>query len=267
MTVQSRRERIHEIATNEGEVSFDDLAAEFGVSLMTVRRDVEYLERKGVMRKVLGGAIAIKGTSVEPSFATRSADHSRSKELIAQATVELLEARETVLIDSGSTALAVARQIRGKDLKLTVLTPSLLVALELVDEPDTTVIVTGGVVRPGELSLIGGQPEAVFSQYNCDTYVMGVAGLDADRGATDYHLLEGSVKKAAIECSERVICVADSEKMGKVRLVTVTALKDISIIVTDSPVDDPTVQAAQAQGVQVVTVGSDVAPNPPMEGK
>ncbi|MDR2973666.1 MAG: DeoR/GlpR family DNA-binding transcription regulator [Propionibacteriaceae bacterium] len=259
MTVQSRRERIERIAASEGEVSFEDLATEFGVSLMTIRRDVEHLQAKGVIRKVLGGVIAVKGTSVEPPFASRAAEHSNGKQLIAEATVELLESGETVLIDSGATALAVAREIKGKGLALTVLTPSLPVAIELVDEPGTTVIVTGGVVRPGELSLIGTQPEAVFSQYNCDTYIMGVAGIDAERGATDYHLLEAAVKRAAIHCSERVVCVAGAEKLDQVRLANVAALQDIAVIVTDGVGDNATLQAASSSGVRVICVGPDEA--------
>lgn len=166
----------------EREVGYAELAAEFDVSEMTIRRDMEALERLGVVRRVVGGAIAMKGKDHEPSFETRVADAAEEKRHIADAVADLIGPGETLILDSGSTALAVAQSLRGRRLGLTVLTPSVLAALELIDEADTTVVLTGGELRPGELSLIGPAAEDTLAQYNCDTFVMGVAGIDGNRG-------------------------------------------------------------------------------------
>lgn len=260
MRAKARRTLIEERVLADGEIDFATLAQEFDVSQMTIRRDVEMLEDRGVVRRVLGGAIAFGGKSTEPSFEARAAEAAESKKHIAKAAVELLNPSETVILDSGSTVLAVAREIRGRGLGLTVLTPSVLVAVELANEPNTTIILTGGLVRPGELSLIGGEAEDAFRNYNCDTYVMGVAGVHPERGFSEYHRDESNVKKAAIRSADRVIAVLDELKLGRVQLVNVAALTDVEALITDGDPDDPTVVAAREAGVHVVCVPDDESP-------
>jgi DeoR/GlpR family transcriptional regulator of sugar metabolism len=244
--------RIH----TDREVDFTTLADEFGVSAMTIRRDIERLEEQGVARRVLGGAIAFGGKSTEPPFAARAADSADEKLHIARAVADLLTPHETVILDSGSTVLAVARALKGRDLGLTVITPSVLVAVELADEPDTTVLLTGGKVRPGELSLIGAEAEDFYLRYNCDTYVMGIAGVDGKRGASEYHREEGNVKQAAMRSADRVIVAADATKLGRVQLINVAPVSGISVLVTDGSTTHPTVEALTAAGVNVVCVNS-----------
>lgn len=254
MDVNERRTAIEERVIRTGEVQFSALAESFGVSEMTIRRDIEVLEATGVVRRVARGAIAIGRTALEPSYDDRAGRAADSKAHIAAAVVELLTPGETVALDSGSTVAAVARAIRGRGLSLTVLTPSLGVAMTLADEPGTTVIMAGGVVRPGELSLVGADSEALFARYNCDTFVVGVAGVDAERGLTDYHPGEASVKRAAIAACRRLILGADAEKLGAIHLAGVAPLSRVDALVTDGPADDPTVLAAGMHGAEVVLV-------------
>jgi DeoR/GlpR family transcriptional regulator of sugar metabolism len=136
------------------------------------------------------------------------------------------------------------------------------VALELADEPDTTVLLAGGRVRPGELSLIGPETEETFARYNCDTYVMGIAGVDPARGVSEYHREEGSVKRAAMKAADRVIVVADETKLGRVQLVSIAPLSAVNAIVTDGPPDHPALVGARALGVNVVCVPGPGAGTP-----
>ena len=152
MDAKTRRDRIERRVRTQREIGYAELAAEFDVSEMTIRRDIEALEMLGVVRRVVGGAIALKGKDSEPSFETRVANAAEEKRHIAVAVADLIGSKETLIIDSGSTALAVAKALKGRQLGLTVVTPSLLVALELIDEPGATVVLTGGELRPGELS-------------------------------------------------------------------------------------------------------------------
>lgn len=260
MAAKNRRDLIEQRVLNIGEVEFSSLATEFDVSEMTIRRDIETLESRGVVRRVFGGAIALVGKSSEPSFESRASEGAAVKIHLAVAAAELLRPNETVILDSGSTVLAVARAIKNRGLALTVVTPSILVAVELASEPDTTVLLTGGRVRPGELSLIGAETEEAFARYNCDTYVMGVAGVDIAKGVTDYHRDEGSVKRAAAASADRVIVVADRSKIGRVQLMNIAPLRAIYALVTDADPDDPALIAARAAGVLVVCV-----PIPPMQ--
>lgn len=258
MSAETRREGISQRILDMGEADFASLAREFGVSEMTVRRDIDLLEGRGLVRRVFGGAISFTSKAYEPPFESRAADAATEKAHIARATVDLLHEKETVVLDSGSTVLAVARAIRGRGLGLTVITPSVPVALELSDEPNTTVLLTGGMLRPGELSLIGPEAESTFDLYNCDTYVMGIAGFDGVRGASEYHREEGSVKRAAVRAADRVIVAADHSKLGRVQLVHVASIASITAIVTDGDPEVATLVAAREAGVQVVCA---MAPN------
>lgn len=256
MDGKSRRDRIAQRVRADHEVGYAELAAEFDVSEMTIRRDVEALESTGVVRRVVGGAIAVARKDSEPSFATRVAEAAEEKRHIADAVADLIGPAETLILDSGSTALAVARSLKGRGLGLTVVTPSVLAALELVGEPDTTVVLTGGELRSGELSLIGPDAEDTLGNYNCDTYVMGVAGIDGDRGISDYHQAESRVKRAASRRADRVVVAADTSKLGRVTFVSIAALSDVDVIITDGPSEHPALVAARSAGVEVITVAS-----------
>jgi DeoR/GlpR family transcriptional regulator of sugar metabolism len=251
---KARRDRIEQRVRVQREVGYAELAAEFDVSEMTIRRDVEALEMLGVVRRIVGGAIALKGKDSEPSFETRVANAAEEKHHIADAVAELIGPKETLIIDSGSTALAVAKSLKGRQLGLTVVTPSLLVALELIDEPATSVVLTGGELRPGELSTIGPAAEDTLRSYNCDTFVMGVAGIDAERGISDYHHGESQVKRAASLRADRVIVAADQSKLGRVTFVSIAPLSQIDTIVTDGSPNHPALVAARGMGVDVICV-------------
>ena len=254
MDVSERRNLIAEQISSSGEVEFASLAESFGVSEMTIRRDLEVLETQGILRRVLGGAISLKGTSAEPPFESRASAAAQEKEHIAEAVVDLLSPGETVLLDSGSTVLSVARAIRKRNLELTIVTPSALAGLELSDVPGVTVYLVGGLLRPHELSLIGPDTIESLRRFNCDTYVMGVAGVDALGGISEYHYDEAHVKEAGMNSSLRVIVAADQSKLGRTAMVKIAELSEISDLVTDAPLKNPTVKAAMRQGVNVVSV-------------
>ena len=253
MDVTERRKFIADQVVSHGEVEFSALADILGVSEMTIRRDIEVLEQEGLLRRVVGGAICVVGTAQEPPFHSRATIAAQEKEHIASAVVDLLNPGETVLLDSGSTVLSVAREIRARELALTVVTPSVLAALELSDVPHVNVFLVGGALRPGELSVIGSDANEYISRFNCDVAVLGVAGVDADGGISDYHHDESYVKKAALAASKRSIVAADRTKLGRSALVKVAELGAISSLVSDADPNHPTLLEAAARGVLVVT--------------
>lgn len=252
MKTAQRREAIKRRLLSSGEAEFESLAVEFNVSEMTIRRDAEFLESKGLARRVRGGIISIQGRAFEPAFEARRDAALAAKRAIAARTVQLLSDDEVVVLDSGSTVLEVAREIRNSELRLTVITPSLLAAVEVVNVPSMHVIVTGGSLRAGELSLIGAEAEAAFADLNCDTFIAGVAGLDASRGLSEYNRDEARVKSAAFRSARRVVLVADESKLGRVHLVSLLPLAELDILVTDATSENPTVRACHEAGVQVI---------------
>lgn len=258
MKTSERRDAIEKLLVRFGEADFEALAQEFGVSEMTIRRDAEFLEAQGTARRVRGGIISMRGRAYEPGFDARLDAAAAAKHAIAERVVPLLSADEVVILDSGSTVLEVAREIRERALTLTVVTPSVLAALEVVQVEGSSVIITGGMLRAGERSLVGAEAEGFFSGLNCDTYVAGVAGLDAVRGLSEYNREEARVKQSALASARRIIVVADESKLGRVHLVSLAPLSALDILVTDAPPSHPTVRACVEAGVQVIHVDPHV---------
>lgn len=259
MTTHERRGAIRGVLANRGEAGIAELAAEFDVSEMTIRRDLEELEDQGVARRVRGGAIATVSRSYEPPLATRATEAQDAKRLIAEAAAEYIEYGETAILDVGSTTFALAQRLRGRG-GFTIVTPSVQAAAELAGDPNTRVILTGGIVRPGELSLIGDLAERTFSQLNCDVLFLGVGGIDAEKGLTEYNLDDTRVKRAAIKAASRKVALADQTKLGRVCLASIASLSEIDVLITDAARTHPVLAAVREAGVEIVSVGSMETP-------
>jgi DeoR/GlpR family transcriptional regulator of sugar metabolism len=223
---------------------------------MTVRRDLAVLEAEGFLHRVRGGAIPRVSRSYEPPVEMRAAQGDAAKRRIARAAAALVSDGETAIIDVGTTTGALARALRGRG-PLTVVTPSLPVALELAREPLIRVAVTGGILRPGELSLVGALAERAFDDVNCDVAFVGVAGLDTDRGLTEYNPEDARVKRAFLRSTQRTIVLADATKLGHIAFASVAPLSCVDVIVTDAPFEHPVLVAAAAAGIELVGADPD----------
>jgi DeoR/GlpR family transcriptional regulator of sugar metabolism len=259
MSTHERRGTIRGFLANRGEVGIAELAAELDVSEMTIRRDLEELEDQGVARRVRGGAIATVRRSYEPPLATRATEAQDAKRRIAEAAAEYIEFGETAILDVGSTTFALAQRLRGRG-GFTIVTPSVQAAAELAGDPNTRVILTGGIVRPGELSLIGDLAERTFYQLNCDVLFLGVGGIDAEKGLTEYNLDDTRVKRAAIKAASRKVALADQTKLGRVCLAAIASLSEIDVLITDAALSHPVLAAVREAGVEIVSVGSMETP-------
>ena len=253
--MSSRRRDIAARLATAGEASFSSLAQTFGVSEMTIRRDLEALETEGSVRRVRGGAISVVSRSYEPPISERSTERSAAKRAIGMAAAELLSDGEIVILDVGTTTLELARALSGHR-TLTVVTASLLVAGELANAPGIRTLVTGGVLRPGEMSLIGHRAEDSFADLNCDTVFLGVAGVDVERGLTEYNLDDSRIKQAALASARRCVVLADESKLGRVTFSTVAPLSAVDVLVTDAAPDHPVVVQAADAGVKIVHVAN-----------
>jgi DeoR/GlpR family transcriptional regulator of sugar metabolism len=259
MSTQERRGAIRGFLANKGEAGITELAAEFDVSEMTIRRDLEELEDQGVARRVRGGAIATVSRSYEPPLATRATEAQDAKQRIAEAAADYIEYGETAILDVGSTTFALAQRLRGRG-GFTIVTPSVQAATELAGDPNTRVILTGGIVRPGELSLIGDLAESTFAALNCDVLFLGVGGIDAEKGLTEYNLDDTRVKRAAIKAASRKVALADHTKLGRVCLASIASLQEIDVLITDAAPTHPVLAAVREAGVDIVCVGPTEKP-------
>lgn len=222
-----------------------------GVSEMTVRRDLEALERDGVLRRVHGGAISAVSRSYEPPFSLRAGRNGDAKDRIGAYAASLLSDGDTAAIDVGSTTLALARNLVSAG-ALTVVTPSLRVAEVLGDAPGVRVILAGGIVRAGERSLIGDLAERAFEQLHCDTVFLGVGGIHATAGLTEFNLDDTRVKRAALRTARRCVVLADATKIGRVAFAQICPLERVDVLVTDSEASEEALEPVRNAGVEVI---------------
>ena len=237
---------------DHGEVSVSELSRVAGVSEMTIRRDLENLEREGLLKRVHGGAISRVSRGYEPPFALRSGRGEDAKDRIGRLAAALVVENETLILDVGTTTLALARNLVD-GAGLTVVTASLHAAQVLSVHDELRVIVTGGIARPGELSLVGDLAERAFDELHCDTVFLGAGGVDAEAGVTEFNLDDARVKRAALRSARRCVVLADATKLGKVALGAVCPLARVDVLVTDASASDEALAPLRDSGVEVLT--------------
>lgn len=232
MDVRNRRRSLLDVLQRDGEVLVSKLAAELGCSEMTVRRDLDMLERDGVVRRVHGGAVRVQLRRDELPYAVRVLEAIEAKQRIGQAVAALISDAETVILDSGTTALEVARALRGRP--VTVLPLGLHALIELADDSQISLICPGGDVRPGELTVTGDLAEAAFERLRFDTVVLSGCGLHEREGLTTHVPADARVRRAALGAARRTILASDATKIGRVTFGRVCSLEEAERLVTDA---------------------------------
>ncbi len=253
MLAEERRQHILVLLEQKGAVTVAELCERFGVSEMTVRRDLAALERRGLLRRVHGGAVNARGRSYEPPFLVRSGQYVEEKRRIADAAVQMIHEGDSIALDVGTTTLEIAKRLEGVH-NLTVITPSLHIANVLANLPHARLILTGGILRPGELSLIGHLAERVFQELYVDKLFLGVGGLDLEAGLTEYNLEDAQVKRAMLRSAKECIVVTDSSKLGRVAFAAVAPISAMDVLITDRGADPEILSRLEEQGVKVITV-------------
>lgn len=250
MLAPERRSEISHLIESNGSVRVAELSVRFGVTEETIRRDLEALEKQGVLERTYGGAVSPRGISYEPPHIGRKAAQKAEKIAMARVLAELVNDRETLLLDASSTALYVARALRSKQ-SLTILTNSLAIVNELRSESKFTVMCTGGTFRPTSLSFVGPHAERALKEYHVDKAIVSCRGLDVDRGLTDSNDLEVEMKRLMMGAANEVFAAVDSTKWGYVGFALIAPLSSVQHIVTDGGVDGAQVERVRELGVQV----------------
>jgi len=222
----------------DGGVRVADLARELGVSDMTVRRDLEILDSRGLIEKVHGGATALPGSALfEPGFAAKSSLQEAEKEAIAEAAMALVVPGTAIGISAGTTTYALARRLVDVP-GLTVVTNSVPVAdvLHRAGRADQTIILTGGVRTPSD-ALVGPFAVAALRTIHLDQVFLGVHGMDPRSGFTTPNVLEADTDRALAAAGRRLIVVADSSKWGVIGISSIATLDEADTLVTDGALD------------------------------
>lgn len=237
MIPNQRREKILELIKEDGSAKVIDLARIFKVTEVTIRQDLEKLEKDGLVIKEHGGAFLKNIKDQVQAFSLGNQDHIDKKELIAKKCLEFIESGDTIILDSGSTTTEIAKKLKGFK-ELTVITNALNIALMLGAEPGIDVIVTGGEFKPPTLSLTGQKAADFFKGLNVQKLFLATAGISLKSGLTYPSISDLVVKKAMIESADTTYLVADSTKIGKSAFASLGALSLIDYIITDPGIED-----------------------------
>ena len=235
MLARQRQAVILERVREDGAVKVADLVRELGVSDMTVRRDLETLDHRGLLEKVHGGATSIEGNAqFEPGFEAKSSLQQSEKDAIADAASALVEPGMAIGVSAGTTTYALAQRLADVP-RLTIVTNSTQVAdvLHRMGRTDQTIIMTGGVRTPSE-ALVGPFAVAALRTIHVDIVFIGVHGMDPRTGFTCPNLLEADTDRALIEAGRRLVVVADSSKWGVIGISSIARLDQADVLVTDA---------------------------------
>jgi DeoR family transcriptional regulator of aga operon len=227
-----------------------ELAAEFGVSVATLRRDLQMLEDQKLLSRTHGGAVA-QDVSYELPVRYRAGRNHDQKRLIAAACANLLpKGLLTMGVTGGTTTREVARAIADR-VDLTIVTNALNIATELAMRPRMKIIMTGGVTRPQSYELVGPFADLTLNNLHMQVAVVGVDGIDAEAGLTTHDEVEAHTNRAMIARASRVIVVADGSKVGRVRLARICPIASVTEFVTDATADAEQLASLRRAGIIV----------------
>ena len=255
LLVEERRRRIMEILEAQERVTVDELVARFSVSAVTIRGDLDALAEAGSVIRSHGGALKRIDAPEDVPISVKEMLHHPEKVRIGHAAAHMIRDGETVLLDSGSTTLEIARQIKFLQLKaVNVITNALTVAMEMANLPHVRLVMIGGILRQMSYSLAGPQAEQALGALYADRLFLGVDGLDPDIGLMTPDVLEAQLNAVMIRVSREVVVVADSTKFQRRSLSVIAKMDAVHKVVTDSGVPPEMVTALRARNVEVVIV-------------
>jgi DeoR/GlpR family transcriptional regulator of sugar metabolism len=243
LPAQRRQEILRAVRGGTAHVS--DLAESFGVSEMTVRRDLGALARDGKLERVHGGAV----DSAEPGFSQIEVERFDIKDRLGAAAAAMVQDGMTVMVDIGTSTLQLARHLHGR--KITVVTTNLAVVEELLPDPDIELVLPGGVVRRNYRSLVGILAEDSLRQIKSDILFLGTSGVDLEMGVWDTTMIEVPIKRLMIAGAGEVVLIADAAKFSMTGMVRVCGPESITHIVTDAPLPAACRSAVDAAGIEV----------------
>lgn len=254
-----RANQILRVLLRNGSASIEDLTEALDTSAPNIRRDLARLEQRGLVCRTHGGAELFGPQLYVPfrfdaGFQTREERFVKQKRRIALAAADLIKEHETIAFTAGTTTTQIARSIRHRK-NLRIVTNAVNIGMELCNQPELKITLTGGVVQwAGSFSLIG--PAAVQSVQDiyADRAFIGVCGMDAQYGATTIEMDEAVVFRAMARQAKQVVVVADSSKLGMMSPGLICPAKEVDLVITDDGVSEDVLADLRAKNIEVMTV-------------
>ncbi|MDR3585395.1 MAG: DeoR/GlpR family DNA-binding transcription regulator [Desulfosporosinus sp.] len=243
-----RQDEIHFLLQEHGNLTVIELAQRFKVSEMTIRRDLKNLAALGLIQREHGRAI-YPPIPMDTLLMMSMGEAEREKAKIGHLAATLISEGDSIILDAGTTTLAVAQALNTK---CTVITNSLPIASILGNRDGITILMTGGEVRSGTFALVGPMTRSVFKGFNADKLFLGATGVDLKRGLSTANMLESEVKQAMLKVAKEVILVAHSAKIGQVSFHTFALWDSVHILVTDSGLPALIKKELESIGIKVL---------------
>jgi DeoR family transcriptional regulator of aga operon len=248
-----RRIKIIDFLNSNGHVNVKELSENLGVTGVTIRNDLQQLEKKNILIRARGGAIKIDQVHSNEDFplSDKQKKNFAEKREIGKKASELIDDGNTIILDSGSTTHQLAKNLKNFE-DLTVITNALNIATLLADYKNINVIVPGGILKKNSLSLVGIPAEKIFRDYFCDKLFLGVDGFDLDFGISTPNPEEAYLNQIMIEISKEVIVLADSSKFERRGFAFIASINRINTVVTDKGIKPDHKAKLENIGVKVV---------------
>jgi|TARA_B110000914_G_scaffold212705_1_gene213905 DeoR family transcriptional regulator of aga operon len=253
LTVIERRQKIVEETNELGKVDVFELAKKYLVSTVTIRNDLNGLDKKGLIVRSRGGAVIYNRTTKELSIKEKHCEHLVVKQKLAIVAASLVNDGESIILDSGTTTEEIAKQLQNYK-NLIVMTNGLNVASELVVGEENEVMVTGGTLRQKSLSFSGPQAEASLENLYFDKLFLGVDGVDEKAGLTTYFAQEANLNRMMCKISREVIVITDSSKFKRKGFYVIRSLDAIDTLITDSRIPQSYKDYLENKDVKLIIV-------------
>lgn len=251
MLIGERRQHILSLIQKNGRVLVDELSAELGLSQITIRKDLDYLQTKDLLVRTHGGALPVQALS-DPTIQEKEELHHEEKVRIAKAAASMVSEGQCIILDSGTTTTEIARALSSFR-HLTVITNALNIAANLAFS-DFEIIMIGGTLRKNSLSVVGPLAEDVLKEMHGDIVFLGVDGFDSEVGLTTPNVLEARVNRAMVKAAKKVVAVCDSSKFNRRSLSLIVGTAAIDHVITDSNLPPEEIKAIQDAGIEVTIV-------------
>jgi len=253
MLSEERRRAILQVIQEDGRVVVRDIARRFHISVITIRKDLEFLHQQGQLERTHGGALPVKtGALMDSSIQEKERLHRQEKTRIAAAATRMIRKGQVIILDSGTTTTAIARSCRHVK-NLTVITNAINIGAELADSP-VEVILTGGTLRKNSFSLVGPLAEESLRKLSADLLFLAVDGFDVRYGLTTPNLLEARVNRAMAESARRTVVVCDSSKFGRRSMSLILPTSAVHETITDKSISKRDLTIIREAKVEVTLV-------------
>lgn len=252
MFYQERQKKILEYIKEKPSVSVAELSEIFGVSTVTIRKDLNDLSEKGEVERTHGGAMSLNKSSYEEIEAAKEMTNIESKREIARKALRLIKEGSTIILDAGSTAQELAQLLVEEKVKgVTVITYALNIAYTLRHCRDYNVVILGGQFRHGMMTFVGPYTNKMLKELHADICFIGINGYTMEEGLTTPNPYEAEVKRNIILRSKKCVLLADSQKYGKICMAKVGDVDEIDILVTDDALSEVARRELEERGVRI----------------